>query len=242
MKSLFMSMIFACALFAQGQLVSYEVDGKMYEGYYSSPSKDAPLVYMVHDWDGMTEYEQKRAKMLYDLGYATFATDLYGKGVKPQTVEEKKALSGSLYKNRVLMRKLLNAGLMQAKKLGANINNAVGIGYCFGGAAILEMARSGAELKSFITFHGGLKTPKGQDYSQIKGSVVVLHGSADKPVPIDHFTSLAKELEEQKVEHEMILYSSAPHAFTIFGSKKYHEVADKKSWKRFVEVLEETLK
>ena len=242
MKKLVFLLLFSCSLFAQGQLVSYEVDGKMYEGYYTSPSKDAPLVYMVHDWDGMNEYEQKRAQMLYDLGFATFATDLYGKGVKPQTVEEKKALSGSLYKDRMLMRKLLDAGLNEAKKLGANINNAVGIGYCFGGAAILEMARSGANLKAFIPFHGGLKTPQGQDYTQTKGSIVVFHGSADTAVKLDEFMNLAQELENSKIEHEMITYSGAPHAFTVFGSQRYHEVADKKSWKRFVEVLEETLK
>lgn len=237
-------LLFTCAIvaFASGQKITYTVDGKEYEGYYSSPSKNAPLVYMVHDWDGVTDYEIKRAKMLYDLGYATFATDLYGKGVKPTTVKEKKQLSGSLYKDREKMRKLLFAGLQEAKKQGANISNAVGIGYCFGGAAILEMARSGASLKSFIPFHGGLQTPKDQDYSNVKGSIVVFHGTADKVVPMSDFASLATQLENAKVNHEMITYSGAPHAFTVIGSKKYHAVADKNSWNRFNEVLDKTLR
>lgn len=230
------------SLFASGKYITYEVDGVEYEGYYSSPSKDAPLVYLVHDWDGLTNYEVKRASMLYDLGYATFAVDLFGKGVKPQSVPEKKKLTGALYKDREKMRKLLYAGLEAAKKQNANTKNALGMGYCFGGTAILEFARSGAELKAFAPFHGGLKTPKGQDYSKIKGEVVVFHGSADTSVKIQDFARLVEELEKTGVKHEMITYSGAPHAFSVFGSKRYREDADKASWKRFTEVLEEKLK
>eukprot|EP01155_Anaeramoeba_flamelloides_P002847 Anaeramoba_flamelloidesa10597_47.p1 GENE.a10597_47~~a10597_47.p1 ORF type:complete len:244 (+),score=23.49 a10597_47:169-900(+) len=230
------------ALFGSGKFVTYEVDGVEYEGYYSSPNKNAPLVYLVHDWDGLTDYEIKRASMLYDLGYATFAVDLFGKGVKPQTVEEKKKLTGALYKDREKMRKLLYAALEAAKKQNANIKNALGMGYCFGGTAILEFARSGASLKAFAPFHGGLKTPKGQDYSKIKGEIVVFHGSADTSVKIQDFAALVEELEKTGVKHEMITYSGAPHAFSVFGSQRYREDADKASWKRFTEVLEEKLK
>jgi len=229
-------------LFANENFITYNVDGKNYEGYYSSPSKDAPLVFMVHDWDGLTDYEIKRAKMLYDLGYATFAVDLFGKGVRPTKIEDKKRLTGALYKDREKMRKLLNKGLEVAKSLDANVTNAIGMGYCFGGTSILEMARSGAKLKSFIPFHGNLATPEGQDYSKIQGSVVVFHGGADKVVPLSEFSGLAQELETAKIPYEMIIYSGAPHAFSVFGSNRYHEKADKSSWNRFTEVLEETLK
>ena len=181
-KMVLVLLLFSALLWAKDGFVTYEVDGKKYEGYYSSPSKNAPLVYMVHDWDGLTKYEIKRAKMLYDMGYATFAVDLFGKDVKPQTMGEKKKITGDLYKNRSKMRQLLQAGLETAKKQGANTHNAVGTGYCFGGSAILEFARSGANLKSFVPFHGGLSTPKGQDYSKTKGNIVVFHGSADKSV------------------------------------------------------------
>ena len=241
-KVVFGTMILSSLLFASGKYVTYNIDGKDYEGYYSSPSKDAPLVYMVHDWDGLTDYEVKRVKMLNDMGYAVFATDLFGKGVKPQTVPEKKKLTGSLYKDRAKMRALLQGGFDEAKKQGANVNNAVGMGYCFGGTAILEMARAGTELKKFVPFHGGLKTPKGQDYSKVKGDIVVFHGSADKIVPMIDFANLTVELETAGINHEMVTYSGAPHAFSVFGSKRYHEVADKSSWSRFSEILDETLK
>ncbi|ADG93127.1 dienelactone hydrolase [Arcobacter nitrofigilis DSM 7299] len=228
--------------FANSGFVTYKVDGKEYEGYYSSPSKNAPLIYMVHDWDGITDYEVKRAKMLYDLGYATFAVDLYGKGVRPTKTEDKKKLTNELYQNRAKMKRLLYAGYYEAKKLGANVSNAVGIGYCFGGAAILEFARNGGDLKSFITFHGGLQTPIGENYAHTKGSIVVFHGSADKVVSLQEFANLAMELEENKIPHEMTTYSGAPHAFTVIGSDRYNKVADEKSWRRFKEILETTLK
>ncbi|WP_321469574.1 dienelactone hydrolase family protein [Halarcobacter sp.] len=227
-------------LFASEQFVTYEVDGKKYEGYISSPSQNAPLVFLVHDWDGLTDYEVKRAKMLNEMGYATFAVDLYGKGVRPEKIEDKKRLTSELYKDRAKMRTLLDGGFNEAKKLGLNVSNAVGIGYCFGGAAILEMARSGAKLKKFIPFHGGLQTPKGQDYSRTKGEIVVFHGTADKAVSMQDFANLAVELEKTGIKHEMLTYSGAPHAFTVFGSKRYHEEADKASWKRFSEILEDT--
>jgi len=68
-----------------------------------------------------------------------------------------------------------------------------------------------------------------------------LHGTADKAVPMDQFADLAIQLESQNINHEMISYSGAPHAFTVFGSERYREDADKKSWQRFTEYLQETL-
>ena len=232
-----------CATFslAKEEFVSYVVDGKTYEGYYTTPSDEAPLVFIIHDWDGLNEYEMTRAKMLNDLGYGAFAIDLFGKGVKPVTIEEKKALTNALYSDRAKMQKLLNAGYEAAKKEGANVGNAIGIGYCFGGAALLEMARMGTPLKGFAVFHGGLATPEGEDYKKTKGFILVLHGSADESVSLDEFAGLAKELEKTKLKHEMITYSGAPHAFTVFGTDRYQEVADKKSWRRLVEFLGEML-
>ena len=76
----------------------------------------------------------------------------------------------------------------------------------------------------------------------VKGFVLLFHGTADKVVSMDEFASLAKEMEAAEVKHEMITYSGAPHAFTVFGSPRYREDADKKSWKRFTEFLEGMLK
>lgn len=226
---------------ATGMNVSYTVDGEPYEGYFVSPSPKAPLVLLIHDWDGLTDYEVKRAEMLAAEGYAVFAADLFGAGVRPTKVEDKRQHTGELYQDRAKMRALVQGALDAAQAQGADTGNAVVMGYCFGGAAVLEYARSGADMKGFATFHGGLETPEGQNYSQAKGKYLILHGTADTNVTMDQFAALANQFEQYGVDHEMITYGGAPHAFTVFGTDRYRADADKKSWKRFLDFLKETL-
>ncbi len=239
--TLLFAVVFASSAYAAGITVDYKVDGQAYEGYYISNNKGAPLVLLIHDWDGLTEYEVKRAGMLAELGYAVFAADLFGKGVRPTEMVDKRQHTGALYKDRAKLRALMQGALDAAKEQGGDVTNAVSMGYCFGGAAVLEQARSGADLKGFVTFHGGLSTPEGQDYSKTKSQLLIMHGSADSNITLQDFADLASELEQQGVAHEMITYSGAPHAFTVFGSPRYREDADSKSWQRFVEFLETTL-
>ena len=234
-------LVLASTAFGAGGAVTYTVDGNAYEGYYISPSPKAPLVMLIHDWDGLTDYEVKRANMLADMGYAVFAADLFGAGVRPTEMKDKRQHTGELYKDRQKMRALISGALKEAKSKGADVDNAVVMGYCFGGAAVLEFARSGADLKGFVTFHGGLKTPSGQSYANTRGNVLVFHGTADTAITMDQFAALAEELEKHGVSHEMVSYGGAPHAFTVFGSSRYREDADRKSWARFGEFLKETL-
>ena len=240
---IFMILTVSTAAFgATGAAVTYQVDGKSYEGFYVSPANQAPLVVLIHDWDGLTDYEIKRAHMLAELGYAVFAADLFGAGVRPTEVKDKRQHTGELYKDRKKMRALMNGALATAKAQGARVDNAVVAGYCFGGAAVLEWARSGADLKGFATFHGGLKTPEGQDYSKTRGEILIMHGTADTAINMDQFAALAQELEAAGIPHEMISYGGAPHAFTVFGGERYRETADKKSWERFQDFLAVKLK
>jgi dienelactone hydrolase len=215
----------AVAFGVTGSLVTYQVNGQSYEGYYITPSKQAPLVLMIHDWDGLTDYEVKRADMLAESGYAVFAADLFGAGVRPTKLTDKRQHTGELYKNREKMRALMEGALDTAKERGAKIENAVAVGYCFGGAAVLELARSGADLKGFATFHGGLKTPEGQNYTKTRGEILIMHGSADSNITMDQFAGLANELESVGIAHEMITYGGAQHAFTVFGSNRYQKKA-----------------
>jgi dienelactone hydrolase len=226
----------------EGKSISYKIDGKKYEGYFVSPSASAPLVIIIHDWDGLTDYEKQRAEMLADLGFAAFAADLYGAGIRPTEFKDKHARATELYQDRGEMRARIKGALHAARDQKANIENAALMGYCFGGAATLEGARAGMDLKAFVAFHGGLDLPEGEDYSQVKGEILILHGSADQSVSMDDFAALAKTLEATGVKHEMISYSGAPHAFSVFGSERYREDADRKSWQRFTQFLEETLK
>jgi len=235
-------LLLATSAVAAGSAVDYEVDGVVFQGYYVAPSADAPLVLLIHDWDGLNDYEIKRAEMLSALGYTVFAADLFGKGIRPATIDERRQRTGALYADRPRLRALLHGALTVAKRQGARIDNAVAAGYCFGGAAVLEMARSGADLKGFVSFHGGLDLPPGQDYTKVRGSVLILHGTADSSVSMNDFAALAVALETAAVSHEMITYSGAPHAFTVFGSDRYRQDADQKSWRRFCDYLAATLR
>jgi dienelactone hydrolase len=225
-------------VFAAGNSVQYSVNGVDYEGYYVSPRDKAPLVLLIHDWDGLTDYEIKRARMLADEGYAVFAADLFGAGVRPTEVRDKRRHTGELYTDREKMRSLMQAALDTAHSLGADTGNAVAMGYCFGGAAVLELARSGAGLRGFVSFHGGLATPEGQSYENTQGKVLVFHGSADTAITMEDFSRLTMELESHGIAHEMTSYGGAPHAFTHFGTERYRADADQASWQRFLTFLD----
>jgi len=147
--------------------VVYTIDEHPYEGYYAineGLGNEQPVVLLIHDWDGIDEYEKRRVQMLAEQGYAAFAIDLYGQGVRPQTTEQARTESRNLYNDRATMRQRLFAGLEQAQNLaGIDGERVVAIGYCFGGAATLELARAGADIDGFVTFHGSLGTPENQE-------------------------------------------------------------------------------
>lgn len=225
-----------------GEAVTYNVGGAAYQGYYADAGKDAKgLVLIIHDWDGLTDYEVRRADMLAALGYNAFAADLYGKGNRPVDTNAKKAETAKLYNDRKKMRELILAGLAEARRLGGG--DAVVMGYCFGGAAVLELARSGQarDVKGYATFHGGLATPEGQSYPASTPPILIAHGGADSSITMNDVAALSRELEAAGVTYEIDVYSGAPHAFTVFGTERYRERADRKSWDAFETFLNETL-
>jgi dienelactone hydrolase len=221
-----------------GEEVAYDVGGEPYAGYYAAPQGDPQgLVLIIHDWDGLGDYEQQRADMLAEMGYAAFALDLFGQGNRPESVEARRAETGKLYQDRDAMRARILGGLETARER-ADLP-AVVMGYCFGGAATLELARSGEplEVTGYATFHGGLETPEGQSWAGVEQPVLVMHGGADTSVTMDHVATLATELEAAGTPYEIQIYSGAPHGFTEFGSDRYQERADQESWQAFADFL-----
>ncbi len=237
------AMAFAASGAVAGELVAYEIDGEPFEGYQAQAAdgKAKGLVLIIHDWDGLTDYEMRRAEMIAQMGYDAFAVDLYGKGNRPVETGAKKAATGKLYQDRERMRALILAGLERARKSFAG--KTVVMGYCFGGAATLELARSGKadNVAGYVSFHGGLKTPEGQSYAKDTPPLLIAHGGADASISMDEVAALSKELEAAGVTYTVEVYSGAPHAFTVFGSDRYQERADRKSWAAFGEFLEDRL-
>ena len=183
LKSACVAFAFALALAplgAQaGEAVDYAVGSETFEGYRAAASGESKgIVLVIHDWDGLTEYEQRRADMIAGLGYDTFAIDLFSKGNRPADIEARKNETGRLYQDRERMRALILGGLAEARKGGAA--KTVVMGYCFGGTAALELARSGKAdgVVGYTSFHGGLETPKGQSYPHGTAPILIAHGGS----------------------------------------------------------------
>src|SRR6266571_3943031 len=145
------------------EMVEYKSGDATLQGflaYDDANTKPRPGVLLIHDWMGVGDYAESRARQLAELGYVAFAADIYGKGVRPADPKEASGLAGKYKGDRALYRERLKAGLAQLtdNKLVAP-GQVAAIGYCFGGTGVLELVRSGADLRGVVSFHGGLSTP-----------------------------------------------------------------------------------
>lgn len=253
MKTISAVVVFVLAQFAlvgaaqanvTGQMYDYSIDGMDYAGYVAYNSNipaSRGTVLIIHDWDGLTDYEKRRADMLAALGYTAFAIDVYGKGNMPTSFEENRARSGEMYANRPEFQKRLVGALAAAANIDGATDDVVVMGYCFGGAAVLELARTGAETAGFVSFHGGLNLPQGQNYSKVAAPVLVQHGSADPVSGMADVAALMDALQAEGIVHSAQIHGGARHSFTVFGSGDYDLKADQDSWNGLLAFLDETL-
>jgi len=201
-------------------------------------AQTVPGVLIVHQWLGLTDNERMRARMLAEMGYVAFACDIYGKGTRPKDRSEAPKFAGEYKGDRQLFRRRLNLGFAELlKQQGVDARRIAAIGYCFGGTGVLELARSGAAVSGVVSFHGGLDSPAPADGKSIKAKVLVLHGADDPFVPAKDIEAFTKELNDARVDWQMVYYSDAVHAFTQkeAGNDKsrgacYNESADRRSW------------
>jgi len=241
MKHLSLHIVSLCATLLLGTPVSlaageattltYQLGEKTFAAHVETATSPAKgTVFIIHDWDGLTDYEKSRAKMLSDLGFDAIAVDLFGVDAKLENRDDYKRETGALYKDRTQFRARIAAAIDAGINSATNREKIVIIGYCFGGAATLEAARAGLKADGFVSFHGGLKTPDGQDYSQTTAPVLVLHGSADPVSGMEDVAALINQLKDANVPHDAQIFGGARHSFTVQGSRDYDAQADQKSW------------
>ena len=156
-----------------------------YLGFDDAVTGKRPGVLIIYDWWGVGPHAKNRVEELAALGYVALAADIYGKGGQTETMDEAAELANRYKANRSLLRSRAHAGRKTLKDSpSVNATRMAAIGYCFGGTAILELARSGADVAGFVSFHGGLQTPTPDDTKNMRGKVLMLHG-ADYPfVPL----------------------------------------------------------
>ncbi len=237
------------------ETVEYKQDGAVLEGYlaYDDAVKGArPGVLVVHEWWGINDYIKKRTEQLAQLGYIAFAADIYGKGIRAKTREEAMDLAGQFRSgtDRTLLRARAQAGLDVLKKYPlTDAKRVAAIGYCFGGTAVLELARSGAELTGVVSFHGRLDTPDRAEAKNIKGKVLVLTGADDPSVKPEQVFAFEDEMRKAGVDWYLVAYGNAVHSFTNPASgadnakgAAYNEKADLRSWQAMRDFFGEIFK
>lgn len=214
--------------------------------YESSVVGTRPAVLVVHDWSGRNEFACNKARLLAEMGYIGFAVDMYGQGKLGTTIEEKQALMNPLVSEQSLLRQRIQAGLAAVCSIPEVDKRQVAvIGFCFGGLCALELARSGADLKGVVSFHGLLHQPGNLKSESIHAKILALHGYDDPMVQPEQVHAFCKEMTEAQVDWQMHMYGHVQHAFTNPSAHDaqlgtiYNEVAAQRSWKAMSDFLQE---
>ena len=247
-----------CAAFAGladaavvAKAVPYEIDGEAFEGvllYDDSVTTPRPGLLAIPNWMGVNDDTVAKAARAAGSRYVVFLADMYGKAVRPSNADEARAAATSVRADRALMRRRAQAAVevlkaqgdevaLDTRKLGA-------IGFCFSGGAVLELARSGAPLQGFVSFHGNLDTPNPADAKNIQAPVLVLHGADDPAVPQAQVDGFVAEMKAAGVDWQLVSYGGAVHSFTdpkanVPGRNQYHPVVAARAFKAMNDLFDE---
>lgn len=207
-----------------------------------------PAVLVVHEWWGLNNFAKDRAKALASMGYLALAADIYGEGFETNDPSRARELAGKFREgDRALLRERVGSALaaLKAHPL-ADKGRVAAIGYCFGGTAVLELARSGAELNGVVSFHGGLARQVPASAGGIKAKVLVLHGADDPSVPPADVQSFQEEMRKSGADWQMVAYGGAVHTFTNPAAgndpsrgSAYNEKAALRSWEHMKDFFAE---
>jgi dienelactone hydrolase len=232
--------------------LSYTHDGKNFEGilvYDDSVQAKRPAIVMAPNWMGINQNAVTKAKLLAGQKYVFFIADMYGAGTRPKNSKQARKASGSVRKDLGVQRgrinKALDVLLAEGGKRGLiDPSRTAAVGFCFGGGNVLELARSGRNVKAVITFHGSLKTPKPGDAGNIKAKVLVLHGADDPAVPKADRDALEAEMTAGKVDYQLTVFSGTVHSFTNPQAKRpgrsmYNPVVTRRAYAMMNDLLAE---
>lgn len=214
--------------------------------YDDAIDEPRPAVLVAHDWSGCNEFACQKAIMLAEQGYIGFALDMYGNGRIGNTTEEKQALIQPLVSDRLLIRNRVLAALDALIAMPEVDNNRIAIiGFCFGGMCSLDLARSGAEIKGAVSFHGLLGAPADLKSQPIKAKTLVLHGYDDPMAKPEQVHEFCQEMTKAKVDWQMHMYGLVQHSFTnptahdVHAGLIYNPLAAERSWQAMSNFLQE---
>ncbi|WP_374603590.1 dienelactone hydrolase family protein [Arenimonas sp.] len=242
--------LFALATTAQAEAfaepVSWEHGGTTFDGYLVyDPDEDdrRPGLLMVPNWMGVTDAAVEKAKELADDDYVILLVDMYGSGVRPANAQEAGKAAGAVYADRESLRGRINTALGvlrdSAGKTPLDVTDIGGIGFCFGGAIVLELARSGADVAGVVSFHGNLETTLPAKPGEVGASLLVLNGAADTYVPQAQITGFQDEMTAAGADWQFVNFSGAVHCFAEADANSPGCMYDPRAAKRAYGMMED---
>lgn len=231
--------------------IHYKVDGIEYTGYMAYDNKTGPHpgVLLVHEWWGLNDYAKTRAYMLAKQGYTAFALDMYGSGKQAVHPDNAKAFMMEVFNNMPSAEKRFDAAytILNQHKFTQK-DHIAALGYCFGGAIVLHMARVGKPLAGVVSFHGSLGSNLAKNTApNIHAKIRVFTGGADVMVPPEQVTAFMQEMLTAKADFAVQVYPTAKHSFTNPSADKlgkkfamplaYNQQADADSWQATIAFL-----
>ena len=224
--------------------VSLMADGKELLGHLAWDTEiegERPGVLVFPEWWGLNDYIKKRTEQVASLGYFAMGVDMYGNGKTADHPEEAGSLMNGVLGDLDLLKSRVEAAYQALRNEELADSNRMGaIGYCFGGALVLNMARFGMDLQGVVSFHGALDSMQKPGPGEVKAKILVCHGAADQFIPDEAIVNFKKEMEEASADFEFVDYQGALHGFTNPAADErgkafnlplaYDEKADLQSW------------
>lgn len=231
--------------------IAYTADGRNMIGRLALPEAEGkrPAVLVAHEGPGLDDHQKSRADRLAELGYVAFALDYHGGGEVLTDRDQMLTRLDELWEEPRRTRALAGAGLdILLAEPRVDAARVAAIGYCFGGALALELARGGADVHAVVGFHPRLSTKRPQDAAQIKGRVLVCIGTEDPLIPVDERLAFEEEMRSAGVDWRMHLHGGAQHSFTHPGADRaglpgiaYDRLSDERSWRAMLDLFDEVL-
>ncbi len=196
--------------------ITWKVEDEPFDAcvFGADPATPRPGVVVFHAWRGRTAFEERFAQDLTALGYVGIASDVYGVGRRGTTREENTALMSPLLADRARLERRLHGALEAARAVpGVDPERMAAVGFCFGGLCVLDLARSGADLRGVVAFHG-LFTPREIPSQTPKAKVLALHGYADPMATPEQLVAFGNEMEALGADWQVHVFGRTMHAFT----------------------------
>lgn len=232
----------------QRKPLEYSEENKVLGGLLAwddSYAEPRPGVLVFHENTGLTDHERDRATRLAELGFVALACDMFGERSSPGSDAERRRAFEEFRSKKLLPRALAGFEALSAQPQ-VDKSQLAAIGFCLGGMAALELARSGADLKGVVSFHGALAASHPVEAGQVKAKVLVCHGALDPFITLENVTAFVNEMHAAAVDFQVVLYGSAKHGFTNpaadqFGRPgiAYHAPSDARSWVEMRHFLDE---